>query len=84
MSVVFIILQMITQGDKASSSVVPQCFHIQQGSVHCMYVYSSTLYVGMAQGVSFPLYIGIGAKFQNTQKTGERRLHRAEYRTALL
>ena len=29
----------------------------------------STLYVGMAQGVSFSLYIGIGAKFENTQKT---------------
>ena len=44
----------------------------------------STLYVGMAQGVSFPLYIGIGAKFENTQKTGERRLPTAEYRTVLL
>ena len=44
----------------------------------------STLYVGMAQGVSFSLYIGIGAKFQNTQKTGERRLRTAEYRTVLL
>ena len=28
----------------------------------------STLYVEMAQGVSFSLYIGIGAKFENTQK----------------
>ena len=37
-----------------------------------------------AQGVSFPVYIGIGAKFENTQKTGERRLHTAEYRTVLL
>ena len=37
----------------------------------------STLYVGMAQGVSFSLYIGIGAKFENTQKTGERRLRTA-------
>ena len=45
---------------------------------------SSTLYVGMAQGVSFSLYIGIGAKFENTQKTGERRLRTAEYRTVLL
>ena len=44
----------------------------------------TTLYVGMAQGVSFSLYIGIGVKFQNTQKTGERRLRRAEYRTVLL
>ena len=44
----------------------------------------STLYVGMAQGVSFSLYIGIGAKFENMQKTGERRLCRAEYRTVLL
>ena len=44
----------------------------------------STLYVGMAQGVSFSLYIGIGAKFQNTQKTGERRLRTAECRTVLL
>ncbi len=44
----------------------------------------NTLYLGMAQGVSFSLYIGIGAKFQKTQKTGERRLRRAEYRTALL
>ena len=44
----------------------------------------STLYVGMAQGVSFALYIGIGAKFENTQKTGERRLRTAEYRTVLL
>ena len=44
----------------------------------------STLYVGMAQGVSFFLYIGIGAKFENTQKTGERRLRTAEYRTVLL
>ena len=44
----------------------------------------STLYVGMAQGVSFSLYIGIGAKFENTQKTGERRLRTAEYRTVLL
>ena len=45
---------------------------------------SSTPYVGMAQGVSFSLYISIGAKFYNTQKTGERRLCRAEYRTVLL
>ena len=44
----------------------------------------STLYVGMAQGVSYSLYIGIGAKFENTQKTGERRLRTAEYRTVLL
>ena len=44
----------------------------------------STLYVGMAQGVSFSLYIGIGAKFENTQKTGERRLRTAEYRMVLL
>ena len=44
----------------------------------------STLYVGVAQGVSFSLYIGIGAKFENTQKTGERRLRTAEYRTVLL
>ena len=44
----------------------------------------STLYVGMAQGVSFSLYIGIGAKFENTQKIGERRLRTAEYRTVLL
>ena len=44
----------------------------------------STLYVGMAQGVSFSLYIGIGAKFENTPKTGERRLRTAEYRTVLL
>ena len=44
----------------------------------------STLYVGMAQGVSFSVYIGIGAKFENTQKTGERRLRTAEYRTVLL
>ena len=44
----------------------------------------STLYVGMAQGVLFSLYIGIGAKYQNTQKTGERRLRRAKYRMASL
>ena len=44
----------------------------------------STLYVEMAQGVLFSLYIGIGAKFENTQKTGERRLRTAEYRTVLL
>ena len=44
----------------------------------------STLYVGIVQGVSFSLYIDIGAKFQNTQKTGERRLRRAKYRTVLL
>ena len=44
----------------------------------------SILYVEKAQGVSFSLYIGIGAKFQSTQKTAERRLHRAEYRTVLL
>ena len=44
----------------------------------------STLYVGIAQGVSFSLYIDIGAKFENTQKTGERRLRTAEYRTVLL
>ena len=44
----------------------------------------STLYVGIAQGVSFSLYIGIEAKFENTQKTGERRLRTAEYRTVLL
>ena len=52
----------------------------------CMYIRecSSTLYVGMAQGVSLSLYIGIGAKFENTQKTGERRLRTAEYRTVLL
>ena len=56
-------------------------------SIH-IYIYirecGSTLYVGMAQGVSFSLYIGIGAKFENTQKTGERRLCTAEYRTVLL
>ena len=40
--------------------------------------------VGMVQGVSFSLYIGIGAKFENTQKTGERRLRTAKYRTVLL
>ena len=45
---------------------------------------SSTLYVGMAQGVSFSLYIGTGAKFENMQKTGERRLRKTEYRTVLL
>ena len=52
----------------------------------CSYIREcgSTLYVGMAQGVSFSLYIGIGAKFENTQKTGERRLRTAEYRTVLL
>ena len=33
----------------------------------------STLYVGIAQGVSFSLYIGIGAKFQNMQKTAEKK-----------
>ena len=44
----------------------------------------STLYVGMVQGVSSSLYIGIGAKFQNTQEIGERRLRTAEYRTVLL
>ena len=38
----------------------------------------STLYVEMAQGVSLSLYIGIGAKFENMQKTGERRLRTAE------
>ena len=31
----------------------------------------------MAKGVSFSLYIGIGAKFENTQKTGEKRLRTA-------
>ena len=41
------------------------------------------LYVGMAQGVSFSLYINIEAKFQNTHKTGER-VRRAEYRTVVL
>ena len=58
------------------------------GKIYKNYIYirecGSTLYVGMAQGVSLSLYIGIGAKFQNTQKTGERRLRRAEYRTVLL
>ena len=44
----------------------------------------STLYVGMARGVSFSLYIGIGAKLENTQKTCERRLRTAEYRTVLV
>ena len=44
----------------------------------------STLYVGMAQGVSFSLYIGIEAKFENTQKTGKRRLRTAEDRMVLL
>ena len=44
----------------------------------------NTLYVGMAHGVSFSLYIGIGAKLENTQKTGERRLRTTEYRTVLL
>ena len=54
-------------------------------SMHvCIRECGSTLYVGMAQGVSFSLYIGIGAKFENTQKTGERRLRTAEYRTVLL
>ena len=33
---------------------------------HCLYI---AVYVGMAQGILFSLYIGIGAKFQNTQKT---------------
>ena len=50
----------------------------------CIRECGSTLYVGMAQGVSLSLYIGIGAKFENTQKTGERRLRTAEYRTVLL
>ena len=45
---------------------------------------SSTLYVGMTQGVSFSLYIDVEAKFENSQKTDERRLHRAKYRTVLL
>ena len=54
--------------------------HVQYSIREC----GSTLYVGMAQGVSFSLYIGIGAKFENTQKTGERRLRTAEYRTVLL
>ena len=54
---------------------------------HCVYCVLYVLYllfidVGMTQGVSFFQYIGIGAKFQNTQKTGERRLRRAKYRTA--
>ena len=52
--------------------------------VHYIRECGSTLYVGMAQGVSLSLYIGIGAKFENTQKTGERRLRTAEYRTVLL
>ena len=52
----------------------------------CVYIREcgSTLNVGMAQGVSFSLYIGIGAKFENTQKAGERRLRTAKYRTVLL
>ena len=57
--------------------------------IYNYYIYNirecgSTLYVGMAQGVSFSLYIGIGAKFENTQKTAERRLRTAEHRTVLL
>ena len=46
-----------------------------------MLVYLS---IYLSQGVSFSLYIGIGAKFENTQKTAERKLHTAEYRTVLL
>ena len=46
--------------------------------VHTHIIRECYLYVGMVQGVSFSLYIGIGAKFQNTQKSGERRLRRAE------
>ena len=37
----------------------------------CIRECGSTLYVGMAQGVSFFLCIGIGVQFQNMQKTGE-------------
>ena len=67
-------------------------FYLQDIEELCTYTHclrsirecGSTLYVGMAQGVSFSLYIGIGAKFENTQKTGERRLRTAEYRTVLL
>ena len=55
-----------------------------QGVLFSIRECGSTLYVGMAQGVSLSLYIGIVAKFENTQKTGERRLRTAEYRTILL
>ena len=37
----------------------------------CIRECGSTLYVGVAQGVSFFIYVGIEAKFQNMQKTGE-------------
>ena len=59
------------------------CIDMQTCIVHIREC-GSTLNVGMAQGVSFSLYIGIGAKFENTQKTGERRPRTAEYRTVLL
>ena len=67
----------------------PPCMASCYGYIN-IYIYSdirecgSTLYVGMAQGVSFSLYISIGAMFQNMQKASGRRLRRAEYRTVLL
>ena len=63
--------------------LAPQCFAFTSIYIDIREC-GSTLYVGMAQGVSFSLYIGIGAKFENTQKTGERRLRTAEYRMVLL
>ena len=59
-------------------AIASQPSHAYGREILYLYIYirecGSTPYVGMAQGVSFSLYIGIGAKFQNTQKTGERRL----------
>ena len=71
---------------KESFSLVREKKKEKTESLRSVYIREcgSTLYVGMAQGVSLSLYIGIGAKFENTQKTGERRLCTAEYRTVLL
>ena len=40
------------------------CFISAYPLLSAHFVWGSTLYVGMAQGVSFPLYIGIGAQLR--------------------
>ena len=60
----FVILERL-----ASIRAVVLAFTANKQTLSMVRECGSTLYVGMAQGVSFPLYIGIGAKFENTQKT---------------
>ena len=49
------------------------------GCCHPIREYDSTVYVGMLQGVSNLLYIGIGTKSRKVPKTTKTRLGRVKY-----